>query len=293
MAAKKQGLGKGLSALLPEAVFPAEQPAEGERIQELDINMLRANPDQPRKHFDEEKLAELAESIRSHGVMQPLIVTEDMSGGWMIVAGERRYRAAELAGLEYLPCIVRKLSVAELAELSLLENIQREDLTPLEEAEAFRKLIDEHGYKQDGLANSLGKSRSAIANSLRLLALNPQERNSLLKGDITPGHARALLMLEDVELRGRLYSLILRDRMNVREAEEAAKKLLRGVQPRRKNAAQRRDAALLKDISRQISSHIGLKSTVQGSQKRGRVIIEYYNENDLSLLLDRLDISDI
>lgn len=284
--AKKQALGKGLSALLPDAAnFEAAQA--GELIRELDMADIRPNPDQPRKIFDRDKLVELAESIRSHGVMQPLLVCEYEGGGWMIVAGERRFRAAELAGLDKLPCIVRNFSGAELAEISLLENIQREDLTPLEEAEAFYALMKEYGYKQEDLSASLGKSRSSIANTLRLLSLAPQEKQALSRGDISTGHARALLSLEDVGLRGKLFALIMKDHLSVRQAEIAAKKIAKGARPR-KSAAQRREDILLQDMERILRSELGLKTSLKGTPRRGRLTVDYYSEDDLNGLIEKI-----
>jgi len=283
--AKKQALGRGLSALLPDMI-KLEQAEEGERVQDLDIAEIRPNPHQPRQTFDEEKLRELAESIKTHGVMQPLIVTKN-ADGWLIVAGERRYRAAQLAGLTKLPCIERNYSAPELAEISLLENIQREDLNALEEATAFHALINQYNYTQEKLAASLGKSRSAIANTLRLLALAPQEKQALSRGAISAGHARALLSIGDVEQRGRLFALIIKQGLSVRQAEDAAQRLNRGTK-NRKNPWQQREDALLKDLERQINAELGLKSHFQGSGQRGRLVIEYYSEDDLNALMDKI-----
>jgi len=224
--AKKQALGKGLGALLPEMGIQ-EEISNQEKVWEIPLSQIHPNPNQPRKEFNPESLAELAESIRNFGIMQPLLLMEEPDGqSYMIVAGERRFRAAALAGLEKLPCIVRQLSPSQLAEASLIENIQREDLSPLEEAEAFRSLMDSYGYTQEKLAQRLGKSRPHVANTLRLLQLAPQERKLLAEGRISAGHARALLSIADPHLRNRLLELILKEELSVRQAEAAAKKLL-------------------------------------------------------------------
>ncbi len=283
--AKKQALGRGLSALLPDAA-KLSQIEEGERVQLLDISRVRPNPNQPRKNFDQTKLQELAESIRAHGVMQPLIVAKE-GGSWLIVAGERRYRAAGLAGLTVIPCIERTFTPPELAEISLLENIQREDLNALEEAQAFYALINEYNYTQEELAASLGKSRSAIANTLRLLALAPQEKQALSEGKISAGHARALLSVGDSLLRGRLFARILKENLSVRQAEEAAQNINQ-TRTNRKTALVRRESAILKDLERQINAELGLKSRFQGSGQRGKLVIEYYSEDDLNTLLDKI-----
>ena len=222
--AKKQALGRGLSALLPDE--PAFlDGAAAEQVRQLAIDSVRPNPDQPRKLFDPEKLEELTASIRQHGVMQPLVVVE-REGGYMIAAGERRWRAAQAAGLKEVPALVRQLDPRELAELSLIENLQREDLTGLEEAQAFSDLMNGHGYTQEALAERLGKSRSHVANTLRLLNLAPHEKKLLEQGKFSPGHARAILSLEENSPeRVLLVSAVIKQGLSVRQAEEQAQRL--------------------------------------------------------------------
>ena len=207
---KKQALGRGLSALLPD-IDAFEQHDEGEKIVNISVTQIKPNPYQPRRIFDAEKLAELAQSIREHGVMQPVIVSEADDETYLLVAGERRWQAAQSAGLQELPCIVRKLSDRDLAELSLIENLQREDLSPLEEADAFRTLMDSYGYTQEDMAKRLGKSRPYVANTLRLLSLAAHERKLLADGKISAGHARCVLSLSSQAQRTQLISAILRD----------------------------------------------------------------------------------
>lgn len=284
---KKQALGKGLSALLgDDGSAKFDNFAEsGERVVMLPAAEIHPNPDQPRKHFDADKLAELAESIRSHGVMQPLLVVRD-SAGYLIAAGERRFRAAAMAGLSELPCIVRQLDSRELAEISLIENIQREDLGPLEEAEAYRALLDLHGYTQEALAARLGKSRPHIANTLRLLKLPPQDRKLLADGRISAGHARAMLSLADAKKRATLTAAILRDNLSVRQAEILAAKLRDAKPPA--GGSQRREDVLHADLARACSARLGLKVRVAGSQGKGRVVIDYNCEDDLQAIIDAI-----
>jgi len=286
--AKKQALGKGLGALLPEMGIQ-EEISNQEKVWEIPLSQIHPNPNQPRKEFNPESLAELAESIRNFGIMQPLLLMEEPDGqSYMIVAGERRFRAAALAGLEKLPCIVRQLSPSQLAEASLIENIQREDLSPLEEAEAFRSLMDSYGYTQEKLAQRLGKSRPHVANTLRLLQLAPQERKLLAEGRISAGHARALLSIADPHLRNRLLELILKEELSVRQAEAAAKKLLGEGEKPAPQPAQRRERAVLSDLEKQLTSSIGMKAHIQGSASRGKLVVEYRSEDDLQALLDRM-----
>ncbi len=282
---KKQALGRGLSALLPE--IPAQEgPETQEKIQELDIDRIRPNPDQPRKHFDPESLAELAESIRLYGVMQPLLVVE-RDGSYVIVAGERRYRAAQLAGLEKVPCLLRELTEERLSELSLIENIQREDLNAIEEAEAFRALMDSYGYTQEKLAQRLGKSRPYVANTLRLLQLAPQERTLVTEGRLSAGHARALLGLTDLRQRADLTRRVLEEGLSVRQTEAAVKKLLEPP-PAPTPRPQRQEKAVLTDLEKQITSTIGMKAQIQGTAQRGRLVVEYRSAEDLEALLERM-----
>ena len=286
--AKKQALGRGLGALLPE-IDVQEELSNQEKVRQIEIANLHPNPDQPRKDFNEERLAELAESIKTFGVMQPLLVMAEPDGEtYKIVAGERRFRAAMLAGLAHVPCIVRQLTPSQLAEISLIENIQREDLNAIEEAEAYRTLMDTFGYTQEKLALRLGKSRSHVANTLRLLQLSPQERKLVLEGRISPGHARTLLSVEGSRLRARLLEMILKEELSVRQAEAAVKKLLGRETKSSQPPAQRREKAVLADLEKQLTSSIGMKTQIHGTADRGKLVVEYRSQEDLQALLDRM-----
>ena len=220
--AKKQALGRGLSALMPDKpIFEETSPQQ--KIVMLPIGKLQADPDQPRQIFDEDKLSELAESIRQFGVMQPLLVTSLGDGSYRIIVGERRFRAAQMAALAELPCIISTYNESEQAEVSLIENIQRENLTAMEEAAAYRRLIDNFGYTQEQLAERLGKSRPYVANTLRLLQLAPQYQKMVEDGRLSAGHARALLSLSDSRLQARLAEEICRRNLSVRQAEALAR----------------------------------------------------------------------
>lgn len=287
--AKKQALGRGLSALLPDE--PAFlDGAAAEQVRQLAIDSVRPNPDQPRKLFDPEKLEELTASIRQHGVMQPLVVVE-REGGYMIAAGERRWRAAQAAGLKEVPALVRQLDPRELAELSLIENLQREDLTGLEEAQAFSDLMNGHGYTQEALAERLGKSRSHVANTLRLLNLAPHEKKLLEQGKFSPGHARAILSLEENSPeRVLLVSAVIKQGLSVRQAEEQAQRLkTEQAEKESRKPAKKQTATLIhEDLARQISRRLGVKARISGRGGRGRVTLDFNSEDDLQNIVDAL-----
>ena len=287
--AKKQALGRGLSALLPDE--PAFlDGAAAEQVRQLAIDSVRPNPDQPRKLFDPEKLEELTASIRQHGVMQPLVVVE-REGGYMIAAGERRWRAAQAAGLKEVPALVRQLDPRQLAELSLIENLQREDLTGLEEAQAFSDLMNGHGYTQEALAERLGKSRSHVANTLRLLNLAPHEKKLLEQGKFSPGHARAILSLEENSPeRVLLVSAVIKQGLSVRQAEEQAQRLkTEQAEKASKKPAKKQTATLIhEDLARQISRRLGVKARISGRGGRGRVTLDFNSEDDLQNIVDAL-----
>ncbi len=286
--AKKHALGRGLSALLPDQpAFDLEQ-APGEQVRQLELARIHPNPDQPRKNFDPEKLDELTASIRQHGIMQPLLVTED-GDGFLIAAGERRWRAAQAAGLTRVPAIVRRLDRRQLAELALIENLQREDLTSLEEAQAFSDLMTGHGYTQEALAERLGKSRSHVANTLRLLNLAPHERRLLEQGKISAGHARAILSLEEgCPERVLLVSAVIKQGLSVRQAEEMAARLKedRSRREERRPAKKQTATLLHEDLARQLSRSLGVKVRITGRAGRGRVTMEFNSEDDLQNIVD-------
>ena len=285
---KKQALGRGLSALLPDQ--PAFDQSTGEQVRELEIDRVHPNPEQPRKNFDPEKLEELTASVRQHGIMQPLIVTAD-GDGYLIAAGERRWRAARAAGLATVPAVVRQLDGRQLAELALIENLQREDLSALEEAQAFSDLMTGHGYTQEALAERLGKSRSHVANTLRLLNLAAHERRLLEQGKFSACHGRAILSLEEgCPERVLLVSAIIRQGLSVRQAEEMAARL----KEQRRRAAEKKPARkqtstlIHEDLARQISRQLGVPARITGRGSRGRVELDFNSEDDLQNILDAL-----
>jgi ParB family chromosome partitioning protein len=285
----QRGLGRGLAALLPEIpVYTGATELGGERVLELDIALIKPNPLQARRFFDEEKLTELATSIQEYGLLQPLIVTTAESGGYTIIAGERRWRAAQSIGMIHISCIIRSMERQKLQELSLIENIQREDLQPLEEAQAYRDLLDQYNYTQEDLAARLGKSRSHIANTLRLLTLPIPYQEMLRRGSLTAGHARALLSLTDEALQTRLATMIVKEHLSVRQAEKLAQKLreARPVTPPPKPASTAQP--IFQDIARRLKDKWGVKVAVNDKKGRGQIIIDYYCEDDLQRILDSL-----
>jgi ParB family chromosome partitioning protein len=297
--ASKHGLGKGLSALFPEdADLPAglgKDPAEtpgtgaGERALRIPLEKLRANPNQPRKYFDQGDLAELADSIRSHGIIQPLIVEEAGDGTWIIVAGERRWRAARLAGLAEVPALIRSYSEEKRREVALIENVQRSDLNPLEEAAAYQALMDLTGLSQDETAARVGKNRSTVANALRLLKLPPAAREALEKGELTPGHGRAILSVNGAAAQERLLGEILQRGLSVREAEKRAASLnAGGIEPARaKPAAPQRDPEM-NAMEDRFREKLGTRVAITGDMRKGSINIEYYSMDDLDRLLELL-----
>jgi ParB family chromosome partitioning protein len=292
-----KGLGMGLQALLGEAARPASSPAAavpepGSRggVREIDIARIRPNPNQPRIQFDEESLDELAESIRQRGVLQPILVRPE-GDDYMIIAGERRWRAAQRARLHAIPAIVREIDESTTSELALIENIQRQDLNPLEEAEGYRQLIERHGHTQDEVGRTVHKSRSHVANLLRLLDLPETVRQSLLKGDISMGHARAILTSEDPE---ELAREIISKGLSVRQAEACARREKNRPGPgadigraSARNAAKTVDADL-EVLERQLGDLLGLKVQVVHKGQGGAVTLHYSSLDQLDLICQRL-----
>lgn len=284
---KKFGLGKGLDSLLP-----TEDPVKSTEISvkasdKININNLKPNKEQPRKHFDETRLMELSESIKEHGIIQPILVTKEKTGSdYIIVAGERRWRAAKKAGLKEVPVVQMELSDKQLMEVSLIENIQRQDLNPVEEARAFKKLTDEFSMTQEEISRQVGKSRTAISNTMRLLNLDPQVLDYLADGVISEGHGRALLAVSDGELQYKICQKIIDEGMSVRDAEGYIRnydkmKLLR--------SKERKKDIFLADLEKEIGGYLGTKVTFrQKNKNRGKIEIEYYNQEDLDRILDIL-----
>ena len=280
---KRVALGKGLGALIPE--FEKE---ESRTLLFCGIEEIVPNRSQPRKHFDESKLQELAESIKEKGILEPLIVRR-VDGGYELIVGERRWRAAQKAGLKEVPVLVKEIEGREALEFSLIENLQREDLNPIEEAEAFKRLIEEFNLSQGELATRIGKDRTTIANVLRLLKLPSEIRNHLLQNRITSGHARAILSLETKEKQKELCALIIQKGLSVREAEALAKrwseKPKRVVTPTKRGSDLESQLSSLQDSLRR---HLGTKVHITQKGKRGKIEIEYYSFEDLERIIEAI-----
>lgn len=275
----KKGLGKGLGAILD-----SENILSGTSgISELKVNDIEPNREQPRKNFDQEKLQSLAESIAQHGVVQPIIVKKQ-DKGYSIIAGERRWRAAKLAGLKTIPAIIKDISPREVMELALIENLQREDLNPIEEAEAYQKLMEEHGLTQEVLSRLVGKSRSAIANSVRLLSLSDKVKEMLVGEVLTPGHARTLITIEDAEAQVKLADTIIQKNLNVRETEKLVHDHLNPKASKAHKPATK-DVNIL-DIEERLKSALGTKVDLQHRHNKGKIIIEYYSNDEFERIVD-------
>jgi ParB family chromosome partitioning protein len=276
------GLGRGLSALIPTRPTTIEAPTE------IPLARIAPNPYQPRTAVDEEALAELAASIVEHGVLQPILVTETIDG-YRLVAGERRVRASRLAGLERIPAVVRELADHDQLELALVENIQREDLDPLEEARAYRQLIDDFGFTQEKLAKRMGKARPTIANSLRLLDLDNEVQAALAAGLVSEGHARALAGLP-TDRQARVLAVVIERELSVRQTEELVRRLREEPQAgtKARAAAQAPADAEMERVESDLRSALGTKVSIARSRRGGRIIIEFYSDDELSRLFDRL-----
>lgn len=281
----KKGLGRGLTSLLPEEEPKIEEQSSKD-VLEVRINEIEPNRKQPRKAFDDEKINALAQSIQEHGIIQPIVITPSgTSGLYTIVAGERRWRAAKKAGLTSVPAVIRSYNEEQIAEIALIENLQREDLNPIEEALGYHTLLEEFHLTQERISQQIGKSRSAIANSLRLLSLEEPIQKLLVQGEITGGHARAILSLEDSKLRIVLAKRILDENLNVRQAESLAKQLQRAPKKEKEKTAY---AIELEAIQENLSSRLGTKVKIIHGAKKGKIEIEYYGDQDLERILSQI-----
>ena len=288
--ATKKGLGKGLGALLSVDGIPETQK---DSVVELKINDISPNSEQPRKRFNEEALQELADSIKENGVIQPIIVSK-RGTGYRIVAGERRWRASRLAGMNVIPAIVRDLTNQQTMEQALIENIQRQDLNPLEEAFAMDNLMKEHGLTQEALAKKLGKSRPAIANTLRLINIDESLQDFIRNGDLSAGHARALLAITDKEEQKKAADVVMIKEMSVRETEEYVKKILSGTPAAPRKTREKGSNAIAvstKDVEHKLTAHYGTKVKLKlkdESKGKGSIVIEFYSYDDLDALLEMM-----
>lgn len=302
MAAKKSGLGRGLDALFPEkavntkqnekplqdnaaADFKKEKEESNDGVKLVKVSKVEPNRNQPRKKFDEDSLLELSESIKQYGVLQPLLVS-DKKDYYEIIAGERRWRAAKMAGIKEIPVIVREFTSRETVEISLIENIQREDLNPVEEALAYKRLMEEFHLKQDEIAERVSKSRTAVTNSLRLLKLDPRVQNMVIDEMITAGHARAILGISDPDTQEMVASKVFDNKLSVRETEGLVRKILKPVKKKEKISNPAEDA-IYESLEEKMKGITGTRVFIHRKKNnKGKIEIEYYSRDDLERIID-------
>ena len=284
MAKKTRGLGRGLEALLPDA-----EEALSSGVQEISLGDIDPNPDQPRRTFSEESIAQLAQSIREQGVLQPILVTPQNGGRYRIVAGERRWRASRVAGLDKVPVIVRDLDVIQQMEIALIENLQREDLNPIEVAQGIRSLMQQCGYTQEAVANRLSKSRPAVANLLRLLTLPEEVIELVRQGSLSAGHARVLAGLDDNARKLALAKETIEQGYSVRQLEALA--AAGKEEPEKQQKAKPKKTALpaeLTELEGRIRETMGVRATLTGTVKKGKIVLQYYSQEELEHLNELL-----
>lgn len=296
--ALKRGLGKGLDSLIPTNVMmesevkhatvsTASSPEEGkDGTLMVKLSKVEPNREQPRKNFDEDSLQELAESLKQFGMLQPILV-QNRGDYYEIIAGERRWRAAKIAGLKEVPVIVRELTDQEIVEISLIENIQREDLNPIEEAQAFKRLLTEFHLKQDEVAEKVSKSRTAVTNSMRLLKLDERVQQMVIEGMLSTGHARALLVIEDNDLQFQMATKIYNEKLSVRDVEKLVKNLGKKKPEKKEENAQQ--AAVFQDLEEKMKAALGTKVSInRKNDQKGKIEIEYYSMDELERLMEIL-----
>ena len=284
MAVKKSGLGRGFDAIFADN--SVEDISTGNSTTKVKLLDIEPNREQPRKQFDEEALAELSDSIAQHGVLQPLLVRPMPDGGYQLVAGERRWRASRMAGLTEVPVVIRDLTDAQVAELALVENLQRENLNPLEEANGYKELSDKFGYTQEKISEIVGKSRPSIANALRLLNLPEDVQEMVSDGSISMGHARAILSLEDDKMKTDLAKLVIANDLSVRETERTARNMVKEA-PKKSKAKKRNPYYDEAELA--LSEVLGRKVKITKSSKKGALEIEFFDDADLKKLLKIFD----
>ena len=275
-------LGKGLSALIPELQMDFDK----KEIIELDIDKVYPNGDQPRKVFDEEKITTLSESIKSYGVLQPIVVKPDENGKYMIIAGERRYRASKKAQKESIPAVVKDLPLRDIMEIALIENLQREDLNPVEEALAYKSLIDNHHVTQEEISEAVGKSRPHITNTIRLLNLKDEVLSMIEYGEITAGHGKALLRITDLDKQLEIAKKIVEEVLSVRATEGLAKKISENKEV--KIPSKKEKDIFIVDVEERLRNVFGTKVNISRGKKKGKIEIEYYNEDELNNIVSML-----
>lgn len=285
---KKFGLGKGLGALIPDEI---EKPIKKEEVKRnnnlmIPLNKITNNSEQPRKFFDKENISELAESIKNHGIIQPLILKKQKNN-YIIVAGERRFRAAKMLGIEEVPAIIMDLTEKEILEIALIENIQRENLNPIEEAIAYKKLLSEFDLTQNELSQRIGKSRTAITNTMRLTNLDSRVQQYLIESVISEGHGRALLGTDDKEIQYKLAQKVIDEKLSVRDLERLIKKI--SNEPKFKKESKEESPYYI-DIKDRLQDYLGTKVNINSkANKKGKIEIEYYSDEDLNRILDLMN----
>lgn len=288
-----KGLGRGLDALFGTyegdvSYNKITKPAETNTgVLEVDINKIKPNPNQPRKNFDEDALKDLAASIKVHGIVQPIVLNKNADGTYMIIAGERRWRAANLCGLKTVPAIIKDYTEKQIKEISIIENLQREDLNPVEAAKAIKELMDEYGLTQEAVSERIGKSRSNVANTLRLLTLYPAVLDMIEKGKISAGHARCLVVVEDANEQLKLANAIVSKNLSVRDLEKAIKAY---TNPAKKVIVREEQSLELKELINQMQKTFATKVSAIGNDNKGRIYIDYYTRDDLDRISELLDL---
>ncbi len=279
MPKRERGLGRGLDALLSANTTIQD----GDNMQEIDIDQVKARTDQPRSIFREESLNELAGSIKEHGLLQPILVKPDHDG-YEIIAGERRWRAARIAGLKSLPAIVKEISEEQAAEISLIENLQRDDLTVVEEAKAYKKMMDRHNYTQESLSARIGKSRSHIANTVRILGLPEEVLKLLEQRKLTAGHARALLTISSEKDQIKMANAIVEDKISVRQTESSVKRKIEGQKAGMARPGSK--TTEIRELEEKLQMYLGTRAEVSNGKSGGKIIIEYYSLDDLERICE-------
>lgn len=297
---KKKGLGRGLESLFalydneieekPQAVQSAKKANTNKNndIAEIEVSKVIPNPNQPRKHFDEEALQELASSIKLHGVIQPLVVNKADNDQYMIIAGERRWRASKIAGLEKVPVVIKNYTEKQIKEVSIIENLQREDLNPIEAARAIKQLMEEYNLTQETVSDRIGKSRSSVANTLRLLSLYPDVIKMIEDGKLSSGHARSLVVVDDTTTQIKLAKQAADGKMSVRELEKAVRNYLN---PQKTPLNKVKEQSLeLKELINEMQRIFATKVSAIGNDNKGRIYIDYYSRDDLDRLSDLMEL---
>lgn len=289
MTLKKRGLGRGLAALIPEEPINEKENtfSDGEKIVNIEIDLIEPNSEQPRKNFEEDALEELTQSIKRHGVLQPIIVRR-LGKGYEIVAGERRWRASKNAGLKEMPCIIKDLEQIQYTEIALIENIQREDLNSIDEAYAYKRLIDKYSLTQDEVASVIGKSRPYISNVMRLLNLNEEVIKLISSALISNGHGRALLALEDKEVQLEVARSIIDNDLSVRETEKLVREMCKKEERKSKKTVEKVKDPMIGEIEESLRKVLGTKVQVVKGRKKGKIEIEYYSDEDLERIIEIL-----